>query len=530
MAPPQNWSALTLLLPFFTTLISIILITAIVVRVISSSIRRTRPVQPAATAPPPPGPPKLPVIGNIHQLIRHPLVHRRLRDLAQRHGPHVMGLRLGEVLHVVISSAEAAREVMKTHDLVFATRPHILMAEIVMYGVRDVALAPYGDHWRQLRKICVMELLSARRVQSFRPVREAEVSRLVAGVSSAAAASAGVNVNLAVASATSGLTFKTAFGMAKELTEETFSGLVGDVSDALSGFRISEVFPSLTFLPALTGFRAQLTRLHHAADALLEEILCEHKDRRRRQGGGGGAVDGRQPEDLVDILLDLQEEGDQESLTDEAIKAVVLDMFVGGTETTTTAVEWTMSEMMKNPSIMKKAQEEVRRLSRGKAIVEEESLDELKYLEAVIQESLRLHPPLPLLIPRESLEAVEVGGYEIPAITKVIVNAWAIARDFRYWTEPEKFNPDRFLDNDSANDRRLNFEFIPFGAGRRNCPGMFFAMALVKLVLANLIYRFDWKLPVGTTPESLDMDEHFGLGVRRKHNLCLIPVEYTTRR
>ena len=184
-----------------------------------------------------------------------------------------------------------------------------------------------------------------------------------------------------------------------------------------------------------------------------------------------------------------------------------------------------MSELVKNPRVMERAQAEVRSVFDGKGCVDEANLHELKYLKSVIKETLRLHSPVPLLLPRECSERCEINGYEIPAKTKVIVNAWGIGRDPKYWIEAEKFYPGRFLDG-SIDYKGADFQYIPFGAGRRICPGITFGIANVELTLANLLFHFDWKLPNGDKPEELDMTESFGLSIRRKHDLHLIPTMY----
>lgn len=184
-----------------------------------------------------------------------------------------------------------------------------------------------------------------------------------------------------------------------------------------------------------------------------------------------------------------------------------------------------MAEMLKNPGVMAKAQAEVRDIFSRKRNVDETMIHELKFLKLVIKETLRLHPPIPLLVPRESREKCEINGYDIPVKTRVIINAWAIARDPQQWTDAEIFNPERFQDS-SIDYQGTNFEFIPFGAGRRMCPGILFGMASVELALAQLLYHFDWKLPNGAQLEELDMTEDFSASLRRKLNLHLIPITY----
>ena len=200
-------------------------------------------------------------------------------------------------------------------------------------------------------------------------------------------------------------------------------------------------------------------------------------------------------------------------------------MFSAGIETSATTIEWAMAEMIRNPTIMKKAQDEVREIFSKKGSVDETGVSEMKYLKSVVKETMRLHPPLPLLLPRESLEKCEINGYKIPAKTRIIVNAWAIGRDPKYWVEPESFIPDRFLDG-SIDFKGNNFEYIPFGAGRRICAGMSFGVINVELSLAFLLYHFDWKLPNGMKNEDLDMTELFGTALKRKEGLKLIPIAY----
>jgi cytochrome P450 len=204
---------------------------------------------------------------------------------------------------------------------------------------------------------------------------------------------------------------------------------------------------------------------------------------------------------------------------------ILQDVFVAGTDTTATTIEWAMSEMMKNPSVREKAQAELRQTLRGKKIISESDLHELNYLKLVIKETLRLHPPSPLLVPRECTELTIIDGYQIPKGTKVMINAWAMARDPHHWTDAEMFIPERF-DGSLIDFKGNNFEYIPFGAGRRMCPGISFGLASIVLPLALLLYHFNWELPNQMKPEDLDMTEHFGLAVGRENELCLIPTVY----
>ncbi|KAK9005197.1 hypothetical protein V6N11_042642 [Hibiscus sabdariffa] len=462
----------------------------------------------------PPGPWKLPVIGNLHHLAG-PLPHQTLRDMAKKYGS-LMHLQLGQLSNIVVSSPQTAAEVMKTHDIIFASRPSLLSTTILSYNATDIAFAPYGNYWRQLRKICVLEMLSIKRVKSFTPIREEEVSKLVRAISSKAGSQ--VNLSEMLYFLTYEIVSRIAFG-GKYKEKDEFEIPFREVLRFGAGFNVADLFPSAKLLEYITGLRPKLERLHRNLDKIFESVINEHKASKGIEG---------ETEDLVDVLLNLQENGDLEfPLTTDNIKAVIMDVFIAGSDTSFTTLEWAMSELLKNPRVMQKAQAEVRQVFNRKGNVDSEGLHELEYLKLVISETLRLHPPLPLLLPRECSQACKINGYDIPVKSRVIINAWAIGRNSEYWNEAERFYPERFL-NSSVDYKGANFELIPFGAGRRMCPGMSFGMANVELPLAQLLYHFDWKLAGGRKLEDLDMEEVFGAVVRRKNCLCLVPTPYSS--
>lgn len=202
------------------------------------------------------------------------------------------------------------------------------------------------------------------------------------------------------------------------------------------------------------------------------------------------------------------------------------DVFSAGTDTTSSTVEWAMSEILRNLEVLKKAQAEVRVVLKGKELIRETDIEGLKYLKLVIKETMRLHPTVPLFLPRECRETCQIDGYVIPVKTKVIVNAWALGRDPEYWHDAECFLPERF-ENSRIDFSGNNLEYIPFGAGRRMCPGSLFALANVEIILSHLLYHFNWEIPEGMKPQDLDMSETFGAASRRKVNLYLIATPFT---
>ncbi|XP_026407352.1 cytochrome P450 71A1-like [Papaver somniferum] len=195
-------------------------------------------------------------------------------------------------------------------------------------------------------------------------------------------------------------------------------------------------------------------------------------------------------------------------------------MFLGGTDTVATTIEWAMAELIKNSKVMQKAQDEVRRIVGNKCKVDEDDINRMYYLKCIVNESLRLHPPVVFLL-RESSKSTRIAGYDIPSRTKVYINVWEIQRDARLWEDPDEFHPERFINN-PIDMKGQEFELIPFGSGRRGCPGITFGIAVVEYSLANFLYYFNWELPTGDEREDLDMTETFGITVNKKKSLLTL--------
>ncbi|KAM0951330.1 putative premnaspirodiene oxygenase [Dioscorea sansibarensis] len=459
----------------------------------------------------PPGPWQLPIIGSLHHLltVNGSLPHDKLAQLAKTHGP-LMHLRLGQFSTIVVTSREIAKEMLKTHDVCVADRPSIASAAAVTYGAKEVIFGRYGDYWRQLKKICVLELLSQKRVQSFRSIRENEVLNLILTIHKhSSSSSSPVNMSEELYSLANNVITRAVIGDRCK-NQNRFLEVVEEVVELVTGFDLADLFPSLTWLSWLVGNTRKIKRYQRELDEFLDAILRDHEERRTKAD-----------KDLVDVLLRIKDEdGLHSPLTREGIKAVIFDILAAGSDTSWNVMEWAMSELMKNPEVMKKAQSELREVLQGKTTLTEEDISGLKYLKLVIKETLRMHPPLTLLLPRETREAFEIMGYHIPVGTRVLVNAWALARDPEYWVEPLVFKPERF-EGSAINYNGYCFEYIPFGAGRRMCPGMSFGLATIEYALAQLLYHFDWKLPNGSQPQNLDMSESFGVTARRTSSLLL---------
>ncbi|MBA0820279.1 hypothetical protein Gohar_025486 [Gossypium harknessii] len=468
----------------------------------------------------PPSPPRLPIIGNIHQLGKLP--HRSLRDLSRKYGSLLL-LQLGYNPTVVVSSADIVREIVKNHDIVFSNRPRTTAVDILFYGCKDMAFAPYGEYWRQVKKISVVELFSHRRVHSFQFVRDEEVELLINKIRSASLKGQSINLSEMLTSVFSNIVSRCVLSHKSEDEDgcSKFGKLAKRLMILFTSFCIGDMFPYLRWLDVVTGYIPSLKAVNEEFDAFFDQVLQEHRILETDD-----QVSDRK--DFVSIIMQLQKDGMYEMhLTQDNIKAILLDMFVGGTDTSTTTTEWMMAELLKHPNAMKKVQEEVKNVVGNKSKVDMEDISKMEYLKCVIKETLRLHPVAPLLAPRRTSASVKLGDYHIPSDTTVLINAWAIQRDPKWWEKPEEFIPERF-ENSSIDFKGQDFQLIPFGFGRKGCPGMPFGVASVEYVMANLLYWFDWKLPAGQNANNLDMTELYGLTVNKKIPLHVFPISHTS--
>ncbi|KAF7838245.1 cytochrome P450 71A1-like [Senna tora] len=465
----------------------------------------------------PPSPPKLPIIGHLHH--HGTLPHRSFRDLSLKHGP-LLWLNLARIPALLVSSADFAREIIKNQDAIFANRFQSVSSRTLLYGCKDIAYSSYGESWRHKRKICVLELLSQKRIRSFQFIRDEEVSEMVGKIRRACVNNCCVNTSEVISTTSNNIVSRCL--IRKKFDEEDrsckFGGLLRKEMMQLAELSMGDLFPWLGWVDFLTGKMGKFKDTFRVLNAFFDEVLADHKKKMKRDDD---------KKDFVDILLQLQE-SDMLGFDPEQddLKAILTDMFLGGNDTSSTTMEWTLTQLMKNPSIMKKAQEEVRRVVGNKSKVEESDINEMKYLKLVVKETLRLHPPAPFLVPRETISHAKLGGYDIPPKTLIFVNSWAIHRDPEIWERPEEFIPERF-ENIKIDFKGQDFEYIPFGSGKRMCPGMAFGLTSVEYILANLLYWFEWKLPEGEDGDSIDMSETYGLTVKKKVPLRLQPTLYS---
>ncbi|XP_010557182.1 PREDICTED: cytochrome P450 71A1-like [Tarenaya hassleriana] len=450
----------------------------------------------------PPSPPKLPIIGNLHQFGTLP--HRSLAALSQKYGG-LMLLQLGSFKTLFVSSAEAVEEIMKKHDVVFSNRPYLKGQSDFMYGGHDVVFSPYGDYWRQAKKICVMQLLSQKMVRELHPVRAQVVKEMLKKIERCRVRGSPVDFNELFYVTANEMIWRSATGGGGEFSEP-YMKIVREAQRLAGLMSFTSMFSYLQWIDNLTGFKASMKRVCENLDQLMNRLI-EHG--RRNNGGNKG---------FVSILLHLQREGKLDiALGEKDVKGILQSLFTGATDTVPSTLEWIMAEIVQKPKVTRKVQEEITSVVGDREEIRESDIEQLHYLKLVVKEALRIHAFG--LFPRETSEAVRLCGYDVPSKTRVMINNWAVQHDPTIWENPLQFLPERFeepLHNSS--------KYIPFGFGRKTCPGAAYAVSFAENVIANLLHRYDWTLPGGLDPSNLDLSEKFAVAIYKKDPLKLVPV------
>ncbi|XP_048502215.1 cytochrome P450 81Q32 [Beta vulgaris subsp. vulgaris] len=454
----------------------------------------------------PPSPPSLPFIGHLH-LLKDP-IHRTLQKISAKYGP-IISLKFGTRLVVLVNSPSAVEECFTKNDIVFANRPLLLMGKYLGYNFNTMVTAPYGDHFRNLRKISFLEVLSTNRLNMTVGIRRDEMKQMISKMYESSSIS---YVKVELKSVFRVLVFnillrmlagKRYFGEGVVDVEdaERFTDIIKEILEFAAASNPADFLPILGWID-YGGYIKRIKRLAKKTDTFLQGLVDQH----RRVLSSS-----EDEESMINRLLKLQE-SDPDYYTDETIKGLILVLLVAGTDTSSATMEWAMSLLLNNPHVMNKLKSEIDIQIGQDELINELDLPKIPYLQNVILETLRLFPSVPLLLPHMSSDECQIGGFDIPSETMLMVNAWAIHRDTHQWDEPTQFKPERFEKGDVIDQYKL----LPFGVGRRACPGANLGNRMVGLALGSLIQCFDWKR-VGD--DEVDMAEGRGLNMPKAHPL-----------
>lgn len=465
----------------------------------------------------PPGPRPWPIVGNLYDI--KPVRFRCFSEWAQTYGP-ILSVWFGSTLNVIISSSELAKEVLKENDQQLADRPRSRSAAKFSRDGKDLIWADYGPHYVKVRKVCTLELFSPKRLEALRPIREDEVTAMVESIFTDCTNPDKMGKSVVVKNFLAAVAFnnitRLAFGKrfvnADGIMDEQgleFKAIVANGLKLGASLAMAEHIPWLRWMFPL---EEEAFAKHGARrDQLTKAIMDEHTLAREKSGA---------KQHFVDALLTLQEKYD---LSEDTIIGLLWDMITAGMDTTAISVEWAMAELIKNPRVQEKVQEELDRVIGLERVMTESDFPNLPYLQCVAKESLRLHPPTPLMLPHKATANVKVGGYDIPKGSNVHVNVWAIAREPGIWKDPLEFRPERFMEED-VDMKGHDYRLLPFGAGRRVCPGAQLGINLVQSMLGHLLHHFRWTPPEVVKAEEIDMSENPGLVTFMRTPLEAVPT------
>ncbi|XP_022934356.1 3,9-dihydroxypterocarpan 6A-monooxygenase [Cucurbita moschata] len=453
----------------------------------------------------PPSPPALPLIGHLHLLT--PVLVTSFQTLARRYGS-LIELRLGASKCVVVSTATVAKEVLKTHEHNFLSRPEFGASEYFIYRGSRFVMAPYGPYWRFMKKLTMTRLLSPPQLAIAAAIRRDEVGKLVERIEANSREKKPSDLRLEFTTLTNNiisrmlLSTRCCDGIDEAQEVQDLMWKINRLAGKLS---LGDILGPLKVLD-FSGNGKKFVTTMKRFDGLVERIMKEH------EAAVNGGRDPDRKLDVLDILLECHNDPNAEmNISRKDIKSFLLDLFMAGTDTTATAILWAMAELLNRPKSMEELRKEIISVVGEKKLVQESDLPNLPYLRAVVNETLRLHPSAPLII-RECLDDCIINGTLVKAKTRVLVNAYAVMRDPESWSEPDRFLPERFLEGSHENigSHRMemkgqNFRYIPFGSGKRGCPGSSLALLVFPCAMAAMVQRFDFKVDGDGDGDTIDL-------------------------
>ncbi|KAK8596778.1 hypothetical protein V6N12_065257 [Hibiscus sabdariffa] len=443
-----------------------------------------------------------PIIGHLPLLGGSKAAHVTLGALADELGP-AFTIRLGVHPALVVSSREVAKEIFTTNDMAVSSRSKMAAAQHMGYNYAMFGFSPYGQYWREMRKITMLEVLSNHRIEQLKKVFVSEIEGSLKDLykfwvdkKQGEAGRVPVEMKKRFSDLTLNVILRTVAG-------KRYSGVAKEEQQVVSRYRkalrdffylsgifvIGDAVPFLRKLD-LGGYEKWMKKTAKELDDVIAGWLNDHRK-------SGRWDESKNEKDFMDVMNSVLKGADLAGYDADTInKATSLNMILAGSDTTTVTLIWALSLLLNKPHLLKKAQEELDVHVGKDRFVQESDISKLVYIQAIVKETLRMYPPAPLSAPRELSESCSIGGYEIPKGTRLIVNLHKIQRDPNAWPEPSEFMPERFLTTHKHIDvRGQHFELMPFGSGRRSCPGTSFALQMLHLTLSNFLHAFEFSRP-----------------------------------
>ncbi|AED94831.1 cytochrome P450 [Arabidopsis thaliana] len=453
----------------------------------------------------PPSPPSLPIIGHLHHLLSSSLPHKSFQKLSFKYGP-LLHLRIFNFPMVLVSSASMAYEVFRTNDVNVSYRFVPVNKDSLVFGSSGFVTAPYGDYWKFMKKLISTKLLRPHALELSKGNRAEELRRFCLDLQGKARKKESVEIGKVALKLTNNIICRMSMGRScseKNGVAERARELVNK-SFALS---VKLFFSNM--------FRKDIMGVSREFDEFLERILVEHEEN----------LEGDQDRDMIDHLLEAYRNEEAEyKITRKQIKSLIVEIFLGGTDSSAQTIQWTMAEILNNPGVLEKLRAEIDSVVGGKRLIQESDLPNLPYLQAVVKEGLRLHPSAPVLL-RVFGESCEVKEFYVPEKTTLVVNLYAVNRDPDSWEDPDMFKPERFLVSSISGDeekiREQAVKYVTFGGGRRTCPAVKLAHIFMETAIGAMVQCFDWRIK----GEKVYMEEAVsGLSLKMAHPLKCTPV------
>ncbi|CAN7083280.1 unnamed protein product [Brassica oleracea var. botrytis] len=460
----------------------------------------------------PPSPPSLPVIGHLHHLLSVP-THKSFQKVSSDYGP-LLHLRAFNIPIVLVSSGSMAHEVFRTHGLNFATRDREvpIMEKSLLFGSFGFISAPYGDYWKFMKKLLVTKLLGSHSLQRTRLIRGEELKTFRAMLFVKAAKSEAVDVGEEMMKLTNNSICRMIMGRKcseEDGEAEKIRSLVTKSLGLVRKFLVASTVGRLLKKVGISLFEKEIMEVSQRYDELLEKIIKEHEENPNQ----------KEDRDMMDVLLEVCADDYAEfKISRNQIKGLFVELLLGGTDTSAQTTQWIMAELINHPEILKTLREEIESVVGKTRLVQETDLSNLPYLQAVVKEGLRLHPHSPILV-RTAAEGCKIGEFYIPQNTTMIINSYAVMRDPDSWEEPDEFQPERFMVSPSKGKEemreQLALNYLPFGSGRRGCPGTNLGYIFIGVAVGTMVQCFDWSV----NGNNVNMEETGDMTLRMAHPL-----------